>query len=183
MIGESANQQFSESVNQRINLPKKGFTLVELLLVMGILGVLFSIMTISYFGTQGKNLLVQGADILVADMRSQQTKAMAGSTPTSATAQAGYGIHFDDTSYTLFTGDTFTSGAATNAVVDLPADVRISASTFPGGSTHGNLVFLRASGEVKNYTSGQDYVELTNGSSNTTQRIRVNALGVVVEGI
>lgn len=160
---------------------RKGFTLVELLLVIGILAVLFSIMTISYFGVQGKNVLSQAVGIMVADMRSQQTKAMAGVVPGNGELQAGYGIHFSVNSYTLFIGDTYAGGAPTDAVVQLPAGVSITASNFPTG---GNLVFMRASGEMKDYAGGQEYyVDVTSAGSNETRRIRLNRLGVVTEGI
>jgi len=155
---------------------KRGFTLVELLLVMGIMAVLFSIGTISFFGQQGNANVAQGVGILVADMRSQQTKAMTGTTYQGA-SQDGYGIHFESDTYTLFVGDTYSSSDPSNSVVELPGGTSISASTFAGNQ----VVFLRASGEVSGYVLGQDYVELTAG--NKTTRVRVNELGVVVEGI
>lgn len=178
MSVDSVNNTGSTEFIGKPNPLKLGFTLVELLLVMGIMGVLFSIATIGFFGVQGKYSEAQGVQLLVADMRSQQTKAMTG-VMNGANVPDGYGIHFGIDSYTLFAGTSYDSMSSSNAVVNLPAGITFSADGF----ANGNVVFLRASGEVSGYVQDADYVDLTSGSSNTTTRVKVNRLGVVVEGI
>lgn len=193
MIGESANRWISGSAVQQYsrtahNLSRRiavmptsrhaGFTLIELIIVMGILAVLFTIGSIGFFRTQGATYLTEAVDTLVADMNTQQTKAMAGASA-DGTLIPGYGVHFETTTYTLFTGTSYSAGAATNIVIPLPDNVDVMVAGF----TNRTLVYARASGEVSGYVTNQDYVDLRSTVTGETKRIRVNALGVVVEGI
>ena len=64
---------------------QKGFTLPELLLVMGILTILFGFITINLLNFRQKSVLNTTVDTVVSDLKSQQNKAMVGDTQGSGT--------------------------------------------------------------------------------------------------
>lgn len=165
-IGNAANKQ-----------SRKGFTLIELILVLGILSILFGITTVRFFGTQGKQSVVEAADILVADLRSQQTLAMTGAA-INGVSMAGYGISWEGSKYILFAGDTYDPASTNNQVVELPEGVTITA-TFPNS----RIIFARASGEVRDFEEGNNTIEITSESSTEARVIEINQLGVIVGGI
>src|SRR5690348_3412748 len=80
-----------------------GFTLIELVIVLGIVGILFSIATINLVSTQHTTSVSAATDELVADMQTQQTKAMTGTKDTNGNPSS-YGVHFTNSSYSLFQG-------------------------------------------------------------------------------
>jgi prepilin-type N-terminal cleavage/methylation domain-containing protein len=79
----------------------KGFTIVELLVVMGIFAILASLSTLNLSHAQHGSYVNATVDTLVSDLKRQQHKAMIGDTEGRGTA-SNYGIHFDPSSYVLF---------------------------------------------------------------------------------
>ena len=82
----------------------KGFTLIEIIIVTGIILILFSI-TFASYGTGQKNFALQRSDNKLArDLRATQEMAMS-SKEVAGTVPDGFGIHFDVSSsdyYILF---------------------------------------------------------------------------------
>lgn len=78
-----------------------GFTLIEVLVTMGIVITLFSLAAVSLRGSQTSVDTQALANQLASDIKSQQTKAMSGETNNSATQQ-DQGIIFTTNSYELF---------------------------------------------------------------------------------
>lgn len=62
---------------------KNGFTLVELLLVIGIFAILSALTSINFFSVYSESNLAATKDILVADIKTAQSSAMAGLGDTS----------------------------------------------------------------------------------------------------
>ena len=145
-----------------------GFTLIEMLVVIGILLTLISLTTISLTRIQSRVNLTTTVNDFIADLREQQTRAMVGDTGTGL-APDNFGIHFDANSYTLFEGTYYATGSA-NFAPSLPSVVQIS-STFSGG----NILFSKGSGEANSTGS----VTFTNTASNEQKTIILNKYGVV----
>ncbi len=144
--------------------PDFGFTIIELLVTMGIIAVLFGISSI------GLSMLIPNTsqslsyDSLVNDIRAQQTLAMSSG--------MSHGIYFESNSYTLFEGDSY-AGGSNKLVVPLGDSVNISNVTFAGNQ----VVFQPGSGDILNYSSNNDSVTLTNSVSDKAIVIKVNKYG------
>lgn len=128
-------------------MKRNGFTIPELLVVMGIMLVLWAIATISLVRTQTTNSLDVTADLLVSDIKSQQTKAMASERDSS------FGIFFEGASYTLFTGEVYIAGDPGNFTVEVLSPTSLSSINLNLSS----VVFSKGSGEVSAIFSGSGF--------------------------
>lgn len=151
---------------------KKGFTLVELLLVMGIFAVLAAIGSVNYFSTISQTSAGTAEGVLIADLRSAQGKAMS-SVGVSGMVAPSWGIKFLGTSYVIFPGPTYVPGATSNYVVSVPSGTTLT-TTFPNSQ----VLFERLSGEILSYAEDTDTITLT--VEDTTKNIELNSYGVVV---
>lgn len=146
-------------------LQPSGFTLPEVVIVIGIMLTMLGIGTLALVRAQNQNYLSSTLDSFIADLREQQIKAMVGETEGSGSA-ASYGIHFEGTSYTLFRGSYGTG----NLVVTLPPTVQIT-------TTFGNsrILFAQANGEV----GGTGTITFFNTANNEQKIVTVNRYGVI----
>jgi prepilin-type N-terminal cleavage/methylation domain-containing protein len=153
---------------------KKGFTIVELMVSIGILTILFAFTTINITRLPSSAAQSASYDRLISDIRSQQTKSMTGY-DSSVTPVGGvsYGVHFETTSYTLFTGTNYSPSDSTNYVVELDPNVTISATDFPSSQ----IVFTPGSGDVFGYLSGSDSVSLSNSTTGEVKTLQINKYG------
>jgi len=121
------------------SLKKRGFTLVELIVILAIIALLVLIVTSSF-----KNLYTyQVFDKAVLSVYSQIENARTNTINSKNISQ--YGIHVTSTSTTLFQGETYTPGVSTNIVNNLPKNVTISTISIAGGGS--NFYFNLLSGE------------------------------------
>jgi prepilin-type N-terminal cleavage/methylation domain-containing protein len=104
---------------------KSGFTLVEILLVIGIFALIASISSISFFSTIKSVDLGAAEDVLVADLKTKQANAMSGRS---------------DKTWTIATSSTLPSG------VTLSTSFPLDAITFAGGS--GEIVGFAAGSDT-----------------------------------
>ncbi|QQG41731.1 MAG: type II secretion system protein [Candidatus Woesebacteria bacterium] len=137
--------------NDKLQNTNNGFTVVELMLSIGILAILFALTTINLGRLPSSSAQSATIDVLISDIRAQQTQAMAGN--------IDFGIHFDSTSYTL---------TPSNFVVDLDPGISFSNVTFLGG----DLNFSAGSGET---TSGA--FSIVNDQINQTTVVNINKYG------
>jgi prepilin-type N-terminal cleavage/methylation domain-containing protein len=152
---------------------QKGFTLVELLLIMGIMATLLSIATLSFFNTRTTTVLSTSFDTFITDLKNQQTQAMVGDTEGRGVPDA-YGIYIQPTKYTLFHGENYNPSDPAN--FDLNAETGFTLSTtFP----ENKIVFATNSGEIIGYTPGQNAVILTEIASGQSKTLQLNKLGTV----
>lgn len=153
---------------------KKGFTVVELMVSIGILTILFAFTTINVTRLPSSAAQSASYDRLVSDIRSQQTKAMTSYDP-AATPVGGkyYGVHFETTSYTLFTGTNYSPSDTANYVVELDPNITVSATNFPNSQ----IVFTAGSGDVFGYLSGSDSVSLANSTTGEVKTLQINKYG------
>ena len=124
---------------------RRGFTLIELIVSIGILLILITLTSINYFSVYPRANLAAAEDVLIADLKTVQSNAMFGG---------------GDTIW-----DTFIS--------NLPHDITLTTTLV-----NNQLTFLHGSGEIANYTPGQDTITLTNGMSSRT--LRFNQFGAII---
>lgn len=153
----------------------KGFTLVELLIVIGIISVLTSFAALNFLGGQRGASQAALTSSLIADVRAQQTKAMSGTLGVDGEV-GDYGVRFDQDSYTLFEGSTYLVGEPSNFTVQLDPNLQFSFVAF----LNSEIVFERGSGEMAGYTLGANSVTITETGSGRTETLNFNRYGIPI---
>jgi prepilin-type N-terminal cleavage/methylation domain-containing protein len=149
---------------------QRGFTLIELILVVSLISILLGFITINLFRSQQNASSYALEGTLVADLRQQQLKSMIGDTEGRASADQ-YGIYFDTNQYIFFHG-TYPPGDSSNFVINLDENFQ-----FESPGTH--VTFQKITGEVlAGSVSSVTLRNITNGDAKT---IRINKYGVVTE--
>jgi len=152
----------------------RGFTIPELLIVIGILAILFGLTTPNLFKFRQRSVLNTTVDTLVSDLKSQQNKAMVGDTEGRATADY-YGVRFEASQYILFHGSSYSPLDATNFNIDLDPTLSFSSITFPSS----NAIFATGNGELVGFVSGSDTVTLTDSTNGDQKIIQINIYGAI----
>ncbi|MEK7533297.1 MAG: type II secretion system protein [Patescibacteria group bacterium] len=153
---------------------KRGFTLVELVVVVMIISTMFVLTTQSLFSGSRSASLDQLSTGLIRDVREQQIRAMQGSVVTLGSV-VDYSIRFEQDRYILYPGMVYDSGNVQNQVVLLGPTMQFSVIGVPDQT----ITFARGSGEVRGFSSGSDTVVLTDTGLGDAVDIRINAAGVV----
>jgi len=149
---------------------QRGYTLIELMLVLAIMLILLRLTTISLSSSQQKVSTTEAEQVLLTDLRQQQLKAMIGDTE-GRSEQDAYGVHFDLNQYVLFHG-TYTPADPANFTVDLNQGLQFN----PAGT---DIIFQRISGEIPVSSISVDLENTTNGE---TKIMVINKYGVVTQG-
>lgn len=155
---------------------RAGFTLVELLVVVGILATITTVTVPRLFTLQTSNALDASLTALVSDIKQQQIKAMVGDTQ-GKVALEPFGVYFETNRYTLFQGTTYTNGDPYNFVVNLEESLEFTNILLP----QQQIIFSKGSGEVAGFTTGSDEFTLRHTSSGDQKTVRFNKYGVIVE--
>lgn len=144
-----------------------GFTLVELAVVTSIIVTLLGFITISLVRSQQTASLASVEEILLADLKQQQLKAMIGDTEGRVNSDP-YGIHFDQTKYTLFHG-AYSVEDTSNSVINLESNMQFNNSNY-------DVTFFKLSG-----TSSATIIELQDNTNSNLKKIQLNTLGVITQ--
>jgi type II secretory pathway pseudopilin PulG len=145
----------------------RGFTAVEIILVISLMVVLLTLVTVNLFSFQHKSQLSSTIESFLADYKEQQIKAMVGDTSGTATPSA-FGIHLETNSYTEFQNAYGTN----NFTVNLPSGTQFTATTF----ANSQVLFATGSGEV---ATGNNTITITDTGNNSQKVITINRYGVV----
>ncbi|MFA6386717.1 MAG: prepilin-type N-terminal cleavage/methylation domain-containing protein [Candidatus Paceibacterota bacterium] len=138
----------------------KGFTLIEILAVIAILGIISSIIILSLSQFRNEQLLKN----TTLDVVSLLSKARQNTL--SSVNSTNYGIHFDSNQVVLFTGSVYSSNNSTNEPIVFSSKVNIpipSGLNIGGGN---DVIFERLTGET---IGGTIKIQLT--SDSTKQKI------------
>lgn len=149
---------------------QRGFTLIEVLLVMALLSVVGGLMTINLIQPQKTVSLDGTVAMVVADFKGQQIKAMGGESMSAGSSQP-HGLYIQSGSYTLFKGATYSALDTDNYVVQMDDGTTLS-TTLP--STQ--VVFTEGTGAVTGF-SGSPTITVSAGGSSKV--ITINRHGVV----
>lgn len=151
---------------------EKGFSLIELILVMGISLALFGFVSLNLVNSQRINSVNSLRDSLISDMASQQTKAMQGFGPSSGTS---YGIHFLPDRYILFRGNVYSAGDTYNFAVQLDQGISFTDITFLNNS----LIYSPRSGDISGFIDGNNTVTIRDTEGSKAETASINRYGVV----
>lgn len=153
---------------------KRAFTIIELTVILGMVATLMAITVINLLQAQQSANIESAMAQLVADIKTQQIRAMTGDTEGTGMVQS-YGVYVTPTSYTLFRGVAYDAGEESNFTLNLETNLELE-TTFMGSQ----LVFAPGSGEVMDYASGADTITLTETSGPTSAELQFNRYGVVI---
>jgi prepilin-type N-terminal cleavage/methylation domain-containing protein len=143
----------------------RGFTLVELLVSMGILALIFGLSSVNISQLPSNTVQSTNLDTLKSDIRSQQTLSMSN--------DSSYGVHFESNSYTLFKGDSYTQGLNANTVISLDSGIVFTNTTF----SNSVVVFSPGTGDVSNYLAGSDGFTIKSSGTNQATVVKINKYG------
>lgn len=152
----------------------KGFSLIELLVVMGLSSVLFGFIIFNLVRFQGSSSQQSNTDLLVSDIKNQQFKAMIGGTE-GRTDSDNYGIYFYSDRYVLYHGVNFDPNDPDNFTVNLPDDLELQSISFPNNT----ILFMKLSGDVSDYVQGSDSFTVRALNINRDFIITLNRYGVI----
>ena len=94
----------------------RGFSFIELLVVMGIIALLSSALVLSVRSSGNTSALNQAGSVVGSDIRRMQSMALAGSS-FQGSAMCGFGVHYvDDSTYLLFARSAPVSGTCASDV-------------------------------------------------------------------
>jgi len=148
---------------------RAGFTLPELIIVMGILAILFGFVSQSLISSQHRISVTSSVSQLVADIKLQQSKTMWGDTEGRAAADS-YGIYLASDQYILFHGSTYPSGNSDDVTVSLDNNITVGPQQA--------FIFAQGSGEIMNYDANADTITISSPSDSKT--IEFNQYGIIV---
>lgn len=150
-----------------------GFTLVEVLVVMGLIVIVSSVAVINLIQPQTSASVFSTTNTLVADLKSQQLKAMVGDSLGAVTSQQ-HGIYIQPTSYTIFRGSAYSAIEDANFVIQPESTISLS-TTFPTSQ----VVFAKSSGDVSGFTNSSNTITVSNTASGESKTITLNRYGAI----
>lgn len=153
---------------------EKGFTLVELIIVLGITFIIFGFITINMVNFQQKTSVNTTIDTLISEIKNQQTKAMTGAETNGS--GSSYGIYYQADRYVLFSGPSYSSADPLNFTVMLDSNNSFTNITFPSNT----IVFLQRSGELNGFINGSNTITLKNSEGLNEKTVTLNKYGVIV---
>lgn len=145
---------------------KKAFTFVEVITVMGVIAMLFSLSVPQLFRLRDRNTLQTSMTKLVSLIRQQQLQAMNSPAP--------YGVYFEQSKYTLFTGYAYVVDDPKNTVTTLDYPLEFTLIRFPSSQ----VVFASGSGEIMSYDPNNSSLDLEDILNHDKRSVQFNSLGV-----
>lgn len=147
---------------------KKGFTLVEFLIVTFIIGILFAIISVSLGSFRNSKALQIGEEQILSLLNEGKENTLA------AKDSYTYGIHFESDSVTLFRGISYSSSDLANKRIDIDNAIEISNISLIGGGQ--DVLFQKLTGKTNQ--NGTILIRLKSDNSKT-KTITIETSGVV----
>ncbi|EKD62449.1 MAG: hypothetical protein ACD_52C00163G0001 [uncultured bacterium] len=166
------NKSFKQSGFTTYFFHKRGFTLIEVVLVVGIFAILASFATINLLRPQQSADLNSTITSIIADIKQQQARSILGET-SGGSAAVVHGIYFENSKYTLFKGLTYNGADPANFVVSLSSGLALT-TTFASSQ----VIFNLQSGEISGFAEGSNSVILT-ATGGQTKTLTFSKYGVV----
>ena len=143
----------------------KGYTLVELLLTIGVLGILLSIGGLAFAGIRNSNSIDSVAAEIRGELMRAQTRSLNGNPA---------GVYFEPTRYVYFEGAAYGEGDPGNEEHALSSQMSLASITFDSSTAQ----FDPLTGYLQVFTDSSRVV-VQSWASGPTRTISVNRWGVV----
>ncbi len=146
---------------------KRGFTIIELLIVISVTILLSGIVLSSLIGFRKNQALEKDTEIVVQLLNQARNQTI------SSKGAIAYGVHFTAPQVVLFRGASFVSGSSTNQVTNLTSTDTILTIILAGGGT--DVIFQRLTGE----TTQNGTVVISSPGISRTKTVTIYKTGVV----
>ena len=162
--------------NQRPVKNGAGFTLIELIVAIGILTMILSLSIANYRGSNQSTLVQLEAYRIVADLRKLQNMALSAIEFESSVPSGGWGISYTATanSYTLFAdinNNTVYDGVGElHQTIDMDSNIVFSNS---------GVITFEPPDPITNFSSAGSEQTIIITDNTTTQSVTVNLLGLI----
>lgn len=144
---------------------QEGVTFVELLMVMGLVSLIFTISILSLAGLERESQL----DALVSEVKASIARAQ------SQTINGNdAGVYFETHRFVYFYGTQFSQGDPKNQETLLPNEISFKEISLPSQT----LTFAKITGYIKNFSPPENLILLELGTGKTRQ-ITINKLGMM----
>lgn len=146
---------------------KKGFSLIELILVIFLIGISLGLSLLYLETAQVREDINKQAEVFTSNVRLAHSDALSGLN------NQAHGVHLEQSSYTIFSGNTYDPNDSANFETELPPNMTIENINLNGGGS--DILFTSPNGETLNFGT-LDFV------SNKVDRvitINVTKLGTV----
>lgn len=158
---------------------KRGFTLLELMVVIGIIGIMTGVGLVSLVPAKKHYALKSAQDEVTAAIKLAQSYALQGKMPSSGDIACAYGFYFVDSSkYQIFYYKKKADGTC-----DETTKIKVEENTLQSAVTarnfsNKNINFTIPSGQMNStYSIYFDYA-----GANTPSNVKVETGGLVTEG-
>ena len=150
-----------------------GFTLPELIIVIGILAVLFGMGIVSLLNV--RILATNSSDtvVFISDLKTQQIKSITGDTEGRGIPDI-YGIKILPTEYILFHGPTYNPSDDTKVTIPTASGHTLT-TTFPNQT----ILFASSSGELIGFVEGSNTITITKNDTQLIKTITINKYGTI----
>lgn len=145
-----------------------GFTFIELILVISLFSIIFVFIIPSLVRPRSFADIVSTQELIYSTVKEAQSLSMTN-------PQKAYGIRFEQDKFILFEGSTYSPSDTNNLETTLTTNLSIESISLPSG----DIIFSQLSGEVQNYTSGQDSFVLRENNTNDTKIFTINKIGTL----
>lgn len=144
-----------------------GFSAIELLIVIGLLGLFASIVSVSFSGFQNSSVLMVETENMVSFLSKARTDTLSSKNDTV------YGVHFEIDRAILFDGSSYVPLDPDNVTVELNPKVIVTNILLNGGGS--DIVFKRLNGTTDAYGT----ISIALATATTTERtITIYATGL-----
>ena len=152
----------------RFNEKAKGFTLIELILVIALFSIIFTFLFTNLTRPKTFADIQSSKELILVTVKEAQSLAMLN-------PKQNYGVHFEVDKFILFEGDTYNPSDENNIETNLGTSVTIESNSLPNGE----IIFIKLSGEIEDFTEGQDSFVLKENTTNESITFTTNKLGVI----
>ncbi len=146
---------------------KKGFTVIEIILVIVILGIGLGLSMLYLQTSQFRADINSQVAQFTSHIRLAQSNALSGQ------GDESHGIHLEETSYTIFQGDTYSSSDPLNFEIEMTGPTSIQNISLNGGGS--DIVFANT-GETDDYGT----LDFVSTQAQKTISVEITKFGTVI---
>ncbi len=143
-----------------------GYTIIELLIVIGMISIIASIVALNFSSNRNQKSLSIALDETTSLINEARTDTLEGS------SGSVYGVHFETSRAVLFKGSSFIDGTSGNKIISFDPSVSMSSIVLAGGGS--NIFFKKLTGDTDQY--GTLVIQQADGSMSKTITIAQTGL-------
>ena len=151
-------------------MDQKGFTLIETLLAIVIMGIAVGLVSLSFPKLESSQVLDKSSSLVVSVLNEARSLTLSGK------SDSQYGVYFQDDQLALFRGSTYATSTSDNVFTTLNSLVGIRNISLSGGSSR--VLFDRLTGATSQAGSLEVYLRSDTASY---KRVTISSTGVIEE--